>query len=1229
MIDSTRLREDLQKQLVVVEKDLQDQLEALPEVKRTLRDEYNAALKAKRTTVSQTEWIGERIAQSAVAWLLGTVFVRFCEDNQLLIDPYVAGPTAARQTHAQERHVHFMAEDPARTHRDWLLKAFKKIGSWQAGRLLFDEEHNPLFQISMSHEGARGLIDFWRKHEEVGGGTKIIHDFHDPEWDTRFLGDLYQDLSSSAREKYALWQTPDFVEKFILQRTLDPALGEFDYSDIKVIDPTCGSGHFVLGAFQRILQEWETKAPSVDVHDRVRGALKSVHGVDLNPFAVAIARFRLMVAALRAAGVVHIQEAVNYEWPLNLAVGDSLIYNADEVIDGLREASAGEFADYLYSTEDLDRYPAILENGRYHVVVGNPPYIVPGSDSPKKTYKNLYKSCSGKYQLTVPFGERFFLLALRSTNGSSPSGYVGQITGSAFTKREFGEKFIQSYLSVEVDLTEVIDTSGAYLPGHGTPTVILVGRNRPARDGAKTVRSVRRIQGEPKVPDAPAEGKVWCDIIKRIDAPGRSIGDWVSVDDLDRKRYFGKHPWILDDGGLETVEEINTASRRILRSILSRDVGFASFPGQDSAFIGAGGSLNRRDIECVRTLVTGDIVRDWDAHFSESAVVPYDTQMRPLAYDSEAPWGRYLWPSRQVLRATHGFEKVTDSRDFTPWWGWYRWVSDRYRGKYSIVGAEVTTHNQFMLDRGGSCFKQTVSIAKLGYDSSFDDYIGLVGLLNSSVACFWLKQMCQIKPSNGVGRGLEAEKWTVWYQFNGANVQEFPLPTSYPLARATELDALAQQLAAVTPSAVAADPEKPPTPEALVGAKSEWDRIRARMIAVQEELDWEVYGFYGLHDDLTAPEGSLPPKGLALGQRAFEIDLGKRAEEQGVKTEWFRRHHSEMISEIPATWPEVYKDTVRRRLEAMKNSAVIGLIERPEYKRRWLTDGWEDQQQAALKEWLLARMERRELWYETDYDGTERPRTRSLPELVDDLTRDPDFEAVAALYAPGEELSVIVPKLVEDQHVPFLAALRYTESAQKKKREVWEQVWERQREEDAATAAGDHRKALEIRDGTPVPPKYTTADFRKASYAAQRGGLDVPKERFLSYSRTLNPAIEVLGWGGWDHLEQATALTETIEARTTSGNWEREDFIPYLAGLLELLPWLRQWHPEDAGMFEEALLEWQREEHYAVTDEELRTWRPVRKAAKKAAAKPAGTRSRKTKAAETAATPAESDGEQE
>lgn len=59
---------------------------------------------------------------------------------------------------------------------------------------------------------------FWRRTSAEGN---LVHDFRDERLDTRFLGDLYQDLSAQARDQYALLQTPEFVEEFILDRTLE------------------------------------------------------------------------------------------------------------------------------------------------------------------------------------------------------------------------------------------------------------------------------------------------------------------------------------------------------------------------------------------------------------------------------------------------------------------------------------------------------------------------------------------------------------------------------------------------------------------------------------------------------------------------------------------------------------------------------------------------------------------------------------------------------------------------------------------------------------------------------------------------------------------------------------------------------------------------------------------------------------------------------------------------
>ena len=67
------------------------------------------------------------------------------------------------------------------------------------------------------------------------------------------------------------------------------------------------------------------------------------------------------------------------------------------------------------------------------------------------------------------------------------------------------QKLIEEFLP-RWDLTHVIDTSGAYIPGHGTPTVILFLRNQPPV--AKTVRAVLGIRGEPTTPEDAAQGHV-------------------------------------------------------------------------------------------------------------------------------------------------------------------------------------------------------------------------------------------------------------------------------------------------------------------------------------------------------------------------------------------------------------------------------------------------------------------------------------------------------------------------------------------------------------------------------------------------------------------------------------------------------------------------------------------------------------------------------------------------
>ncbi|MEU5103189.1 BREX-2 system adenine-specific DNA-methyltransferase PglX [Streptomyces sp. NPDC021354] len=1174
-----------------------EQLRAADSVAGRLRAEYDEARKLGRTAATWNAWLDERVTQVAVAWVLGTVFVRFCEDNRLVAEPYLTGPDAERRDLAEARYAQYVEDDPDPTYRGWLERAFEELGAGQAGKLLFDRRRNPLYQIPLSHDAARGLAEFWRERGAGDDGDRLVHDFTDPlnddgteGWDTRFLGDLYQWLSESARKTYALLQTPEFVEEFILDRTMDPVVRELGgkFGELKMIDPTCGSGHFVLGAFRRMVRLFAEREPGRDVHERVRDALNAVHGVDINPFAVAIARFRLLVAGMAAAGMRTLAEAGRYDWPIHLAVGDSLIKARQLELTLLGEESGDQLADFSYATEDVHEYPRILEQGRYDVVVGNPPYITVKDKNLNALYRALYASCSGKYALSVPFAERFFQLAKTGEPDGRGFGMVGQITANSFMKREFGTKLIEEYFAHKVELTEVIDTSGAYIPGHGTPTVILVGRRRSGNLRGETIRTVRSIQAEPTTPDHPADGLVWNAIVSQIDKPG-SASQWVSVNHLEREQHFGKQPWVLADGGLELNKKIQESGRKKLKSILSRDIGFASFPGQDDAFISTPDALRRQRVTgtLAKELIIGEVVRDWVTHCNESAITPYGDDLEPLPYDINAPWARLLWNTRSHLRATTDFGGQTQQDLGKTWWTWYRWVTERYRTPLSITFAFVATHNHFVLDRGGKVFKQSAPVIKLREGASEEEHLSLSALLNSSTACFWLKQVSQGKGGSGLGRGIQSEAWEERYEFTGTNLEEFPLPITFPSELGVTLGALSQCLTAASPSALTSPEAAAPTARSLRESRTEWKSTRGQMISLQEELDWQVYSLYNLHSEsLSAPKAEVPE--LALGERAFEIVLARRVEKGEASDEWFKRHSSKPITELPDHWSDDYKAIIQKRIDAIETSRAIGMIERPEYKRRWATEGWDVLQERALKSWLLDRIENRELWFPDS-----QPTILTRDQLTSALALNEDFVSVAELYAPRTELASVIADLLADEHVPFLAALRY-KPASLKKRADWEHVWDLQRKEDAAPDEPAKRK---IRDTIPVPPKYTSADFLKPSYWRARGKLDVPKERFISYATgAISGTPKLFGWAGWDHREQAQALTTYF---TNHDGLSSEEMTPLLAGLLELQPWLDQWHDDfdplygsSPAAFFTGYRATQQGEH-GLTDDDLRAWRPA------------------------------------
>lgn len=612
MIEEQRLRESLQRLLRDTEAAIRDRISDEPSIEAQLRDRHAAAVRAGRNAGSAAgynSFADDAITQSAVHWLLGCVFVRFLEDNGWLdergrIIAWLAGPRE-RLSIAKDHRTLFLRPDPGLTDRDYLLYVFGEVAKLPGMAGLFDPRHNPLFQLDPTGQGAAKIVEFFQKINTDTGN--LIYDFADSEHRTRFLGDLYQNLSESARKRYALCQTPGFVIDFILDRTLTRAIDTFGLEQLRLIDPACGSGHFLLAAFSRLFRIWQQREPATNPPALAQKALAAVYGVDLNPFAGEISRFRLLIAALEASGVTRLRDALDFR--IQVAAGDALLHGRRprDTADVQAELYEDRLQ-FFYETEDAEVVKGIL-NQAYHVVVGNPPYINVSDPMLREAYRDRFSTCHGQYQLGVPFTERFFDLTVHGDYlNKEPSGWVGMIVSNAFMRLSFGKPLVENYLSRK-DLTHVVDTSGLNLPGHGTPTVILFGRNQTPPEH-KPVRAVRGIVGISTQGEDLALSSVWREVIGHVDDPG-FLGTHVSVADAPRQS-FSKHPWAIGGGGASELRQSLEATADDCLSSSAAAIGFYQDTHADEAFVQPTAFARRHGVEAAfRPLYRGEGLRDW------------------------------------------------------------------------------------------------------------------------------------------------------------------------------------------------------------------------------------------------------------------------------------------------------------------------------------------------------------------------------------------------------------------------------------------------------------------------------------------------------------------------------------------------------------------------------------------------------------------------------------------
>ncbi|MBI4699813.1 MAG: BREX-2 system adenine-specific DNA-methyltransferase PglX [Deltaproteobacteria bacterium] len=828
-------------------------------------------------------WTELLARRAAVLWVLKSVYVRVLEDRGL------CRPLRIVDRGSQEL---FERLAPSLGETAYLKWIYRDLGTDDGGLPeLFARQ--PAEIVLPSNDLSKALCELWRRRDPETG--KLVYSFTEEHFDGRLMGDLYQDLDPVVKKRFALLQTPDFIVDFILNETLTPAIAEYGVGAVRVLDPSCGSGHFLLAAFKRLVTAMREQHPKRPVREIVADAIGRVVGIDLNDYACGLARARLVMTALELCGETELGAAAAFHPQVFCADALEQVERAgtDEMEQMPLLAAPGEKPPALMTRPEVRAaLRPVLRQG-FHAIVGNPPYITEKDKKAKEYHREIverkgkqrrYVSAAGKYSLAAPFTERMLQLAV-------DGGFIGQITTNAFLKREFGKALIEEVLA-RADLYKVVDTSGAFIPGHGTPTVILFARRR--RPEGTHVPVVMGKRGEPGKPEDPAKGKVWSSIAEGHASIGYE-NEFVSVS-LVPRATLAQHPWSIGGGGAaELKQALDAASAEQLGKIAA-SIGITSFTLEDDVYIRPGAAWIRIGLhaDMRRPMVEGDAVRDWSMGGLAVTCFPYDESLSPVAFtDAGLP---LLWAYRTNLANNMLFGGKTKVQQIF-----------QSKGAQGInEGIKAEAWERFYEHDGTKLQSFPLAATRHAALEAFAAH---------------LDALARARVDDSARAAIDAD----------ARSGAAALRHAFAARRQRDLDRLCQ----------------------MVGLQEELDWLCYSLYEVEPEL--EVRG----PDEVVPLLPGQRPFEIVLAREDAERReaLARGEEPDEAPTAWFERHGWEPVTELDAVADDKERAIIASRIERTAASKWLGLVEQPTYKRRWYRPKHEEQEQEALASSLADRIE--------------------------------------------------------------------------------------------------------------------------------------------------------------------------------------------------------------------------------------------------------------------------------
>lgn len=639
-----------------------------------------------------------------------------------------------------------------------------KIPKYNGGLFADDHEINALDLPDSIFEGFKRLGDYDFQTEVSVNilGHIFEQSISDIEALQQGLSDLSIKTKDGKRKKEGVVYTPPFITRYIVEETLGGYLnrkreelieanptwilksgeraGEFKtekaetefwtaWQEIlkttKIVDPACGSGAFLVAAFDYLHDEYmrvndrmtELRGGKSDFFDPDREILvNNLYGVDINSESIEITKLSLWLKTAKRGKVLNSLDE-NFRW------GDSLIEDSN------------------YSARAFtwkDGFPEIFKSGGFDVVLGNPPYVRQEFISPLKPY--LEKRFE-VYNGTIDLYAYFFELGLRVLK---PDGRMGYICSSTFFKTGSGQS-LRDYLKREAELNVVIDF-GDLQVFEGVTTYPAIMVMTKGKDTKRVEFSYRLIKEMPN------------DLTQLIQS-GRT---------LVKQSSLTSSSWKMEDEGLSKLREKLTTGHKTLKEVYGSPL-YGIKTGLNEAFVIDAATRARlikedpKSSELIKPFLEGKDLQKWRVESREIylILIPRGFTKAKITCETEDEaweWFQKEYPSLARHLSTYQIaaQKRCDKGDY--WWELRACAYYEEFEKPKIIWAHFQPEPLFSLDADNLYLNNKCYIFPNG--SWYE-----LGLLNSSVVWF-------------VFKGFTTMVRGGYYEATTQNTEKFPIPSA-------------------------------------------------------------------------------------------------------------------------------------------------------------------------------------------------------------------------------------------------------------------------------------------------------------------------------------------------------------------------------------------------------------------------------------------------------------------